>query len=120
MVNACMSGIHDSEALVRAGASLVEIGNPFDLEVVADLLSTHATHIEKGAAVRIGGSGDPCEPSGISQGIGARNREQRVRVTIREGGVRDAKAAARRDRPADTQSLTGNPLHLRRMMHPPR
>jgi hypothetical protein len=45
-------GIQDSEALVQAGAPLVDIGDPLDLEVVADLLSADATQIEKGAAVR--------------------------------------------------------------------
>jgi HlyD family secretion protein len=48
-------GIKDSEALVQAGAPLVEIGDPLNLEVVADLLSTDAPQIEKGAAVRIDG-----------------------------------------------------------------
>src|SRR6266700_2339743 len=47
-------GIQDSEALVQAGAPLVEIGDPFNLKVVADL-STDATQIQKGAAVRIDG-----------------------------------------------------------------
>jgi hypothetical protein len=41
--------------LVRAGAALVEVGDPLNLEVVADLLSTGVTQIEKGAAVRIEG-----------------------------------------------------------------
>jgi len=48
-------GIKDSEALVQAGAPLVEIGDPFNLEVVADILSTDAPQIEKGAAVPIDG-----------------------------------------------------------------
>src|SRR5258705_1808642 len=43
--------------LVQAGAPLVEIGDPLNLGVVADLLSTDATQIEKGAAVRIDGWG---------------------------------------------------------------
>ena len=34
--------IQDSEAVVPAGAPLIEIGDPIDLEVVADLLSTDA------------------------------------------------------------------------------
>jgi hypothetical protein len=66
--------------LLQAGAPLVEVGDPFNLQVVADLLSTDATEIEKGAAVRIDGpggtalQGNPRGPGGISQGIGARNR----------------------------------------------
>jgi len=43
--------------LVQAGAPLVEIGDPLNLEVVADLLPADATQIEKGAAVRIDGWG---------------------------------------------------------------
>jgi HlyD family secretion protein len=39
--------------LVQAGAPLVEIGDPLNLEVVADLLSADATQFEKGVAVRI-------------------------------------------------------------------
>src|SRR5229473_6814526 len=50
-------GIQDREALVQARAPLVEIGDPLNLEVVADLLSADATQIEKGAAVRIDGWG---------------------------------------------------------------
>ena len=38
-------GIQDSEALVQAGAPLVEIGDPLNLEVIADLLSADATQI---------------------------------------------------------------------------
>src|SRR6266700_4766498 len=34
--------IQDSEAVVQAGTPLIEIGNPLDLEVVADVLSTDA------------------------------------------------------------------------------
>ena len=37
------------------------------------------------------------------------NEEQRVRVTIRDGGVREATAAARRDRPAGPQGLPATP-----------
>jgi hypothetical protein len=73
-------GIQDSEALVQAGAPLVEIGDPLNLKVVADLLSADATQIEKGAAGadrwvgRNSPPGDPHGPGGISKGIGARNR----------------------------------------------
>ena len=42
-------GIQDSEASVQAGAPLVEIGDPLNLQAVADLLSADATQIEKGA-----------------------------------------------------------------------
>jgi Aldo/keto reductase family len=54
-------------------APLVEIGDPLNLEVVADLLSTDATQIEKGAAVRIDGWGGTAlqvtrvDPAGFSR-----------------------------------------------------
>jgi HlyD family secretion protein len=47
----------DSEAVVPAGAPLLEIGDPFDLEVVADLLSTDAVQIKTGSPVQIDGWG---------------------------------------------------------------
>ena len=55
------AAIQDSEAVVLPGAPLVDIGNPLDLEIVADLLSTDAVQIKAGAPVRIdgwGGQGD--------------------------------------------------------------
>jgi len=112
--------------LVQAGAPLVEIGDPFNLEVVADLLSTDAPQIEKGAAVRIDGRGGTAlqvtrvDPAGFLKVSALGIEEQRVRVTICDGGVRDAPAAARRDRPAGPKGLAGNPSHLCRMTHPPR
>ena len=67
MVDACMNVAKDSETLVQAGAPLVEIGDPFNLEVVADLLSTDAPQIEKGAPVRIDGRGGTAllDPAGF-------------------------------------------------------
>jgi HlyD family secretion protein len=42
--------IQDSEAVVLPGTPLIEIGNPLDLEVVADLgLPTDAVQIKVGA-----------------------------------------------------------------------
>lgn len=49
--------IQDSEAVVPTGAPLVDLGDPVDLEVVADLLSTDAVQIKVGAKVRIYGWG---------------------------------------------------------------
>ena len=43
----------ESEAVVQAGAPLIDIGNPLDLEVIADLLSTDAARIKPGSLVRI-------------------------------------------------------------------
>jgi len=82
-----------------------------------DLLSTHATQIEKVPRCGTMGGDGPRELVKLSA---PGTEEQRVRVTICDGGEWDARAAPRRDRPADFQDLAGNPLHLRRMMHPPR
>src|SRR5258708_40071568 len=65
---------HRGERGVDPGwARLVEIGDPLNLEVVADLLSTDVTQIEKGAAVRIDGWGGTAlqvirvDPAGFSR-----------------------------------------------------
>ncbi|MCA1455447.1 efflux RND transporter periplasmic adaptor subunit [Bradyrhizobium sp. BRP22] len=82
--------IQDSEAAVLPGAPLVDIGNPLDLEVVADLLSTDAVQIKVGAPVRIDGWGGPSirgkvvrvDPAGFLKVSALGIEEQRVRVTI--------------------------------------
>ncbi len=47
----------ESESIVHAGTPLIEIGDPRDLEVVAELLSTDAVQIKTGSPVRIDGWG---------------------------------------------------------------
>ena len=82
--------IQDSEAVVLPGAPLVDIGDPFDLEVVADLLSTDAVQIKVGAPVRIDGWGGSVirgkvvrvDPAGFLKVSALGIEEQRVRVTI--------------------------------------
>jgi HlyD family secretion protein len=82
--------IQDSEAVVQAGAPLVDIGDPLDLEVVADLLSTDAVQIDVGAPVRIDGWGGRevrgrvtrVDPAGFLKVSALGIEEQRVRVTI--------------------------------------
>ncbi|WP_257169656.1 efflux RND transporter periplasmic adaptor subunit [Bradyrhizobium sp. SRS-191] len=82
--------IQDSEATVLPGTPLVDIGNPLDLEVVADLLSTDAVQIKAGAPVRIDGwGGQPIkgkvvrvDPAGFLKVSALGIEEQRVRVTI--------------------------------------
>jgi HlyD family secretion protein len=82
--------IQDSEAVVLPGAPLVDIGNPLDLEVVADLLSTDAVQIKVGAPVRIDGWGGAAikgrvvrvDPAGFLKVSALGIEEQRVRVTI--------------------------------------
>jgi len=80
----------DSEAVVLPGTSLVDIGDPLDLEVVADLLSTDAVQIAIGAPARIDGWGGPAirgkvvriDPAGFLKVSALGIEEQRVRVTI--------------------------------------
>jgi HlyD family secretion protein len=51
--------VQQDETVVHAGAPLAEIGDPADLEVVADLLSTQAVLIAPGADVVVEGWGGP-------------------------------------------------------------
>jgi len=82
--------VQQSEAVVAAGTPLVEIGDPLDLEVVADLLSTDAVQIKVGAPVRIDGWGGPplrgrvtgIEPEGFVKVSALGIEEQRVRTII--------------------------------------
>jgi HlyD family secretion protein len=82
--------IQDSEAVVPAGAPLLEIGDPLDLEVVADLLSTDAVQITPGSGVQIDGWGGQSvpglvtrvDPAGFVKVSALGIEEQRVRTTI--------------------------------------
>jgi HlyD family secretion protein len=82
--------IQDSEAVVSAGAPLLEIGDPLDLEVVADLLSTDAVQIRPGYSVKIDGWGGSSirgrvtrvDPAGFLKISALGIEEQRVRTTI--------------------------------------
>jgi HlyD family secretion protein len=82
--------IQDSEAVVAVGAPLVDIGDPLDLEIIADLLSTDAVQIKAGAPVRIDGwGGTPIRgrvmrvnPAGFLKVSALGIEEQRVRTTI--------------------------------------
>jgi HlyD family secretion protein len=80
----------DSEAVVPAGAPLVDIGDPQDLEVVADLLSTDAVQIQIGAPVRLDGWGGApikgrvkrVDPAGFVKISALGIEEQRVNTVI--------------------------------------
>jgi HlyD family secretion protein len=82
--------VQESEGVVVAGAPLVEIGDPLDLEMVADLLSTDAVLIVPGARVRIDGWGGApiqatvtrVDPAGFLKVSALGIEEQRVRTTI--------------------------------------
>lgn len=83
--------IHESEGVVSAGEPLLEIGDPRDLEIVVDLLSSDAVQVAVGAAVLIedwGGAGNLAgrvrrvEPYGFTKLSALGIEEQRVNVII--------------------------------------
>ena len=82
--------IQESENIVQPGTPLIDIGDPLDLEVVADLLSTDAVQIKEGSSVRIDGWGGPpiqgrvarIDPAGFLKVSALGIEEQRVRTRI--------------------------------------
>jgi len=90
--------VQDNEAVVPAGAPLLEIGDPLDLEVVADLLSTDAVQITPGSLAQIDGwGGSPIQgrvtrvdPAGFLKVSALGIEEQRVRTTIDLVGAYEA------------------------------
>lgn len=82
--------IQESEAVVVAGAPLIEVGDPLDLDIVADLLSSDAVQIGAGSPVTIDGWGGPpihgrvtrVDPAGFLKVSALGIEEQRVHVTI--------------------------------------
>lgn len=83
--------LRESEAVVPAGEGLVELGDPQQLEVVADLLSTDAVQVKHGHPVRIEqwGGGHPLpgvvrrvEPAGFIKVSALGVEERRVNVVI--------------------------------------
>ncbi len=85
-----LSVVHESEGVVNAGEPLVEIGDPADLEIVADFLSPDVVQIEPGQRVIIGAwGGEPVtgkvrrvEPAGFTKVSALGIEEQRVNVVI--------------------------------------
>jgi len=83
--------LRESEAIVPAGEPLVELGDPQNLEVVADLLSTDAVRVPAGGRVLIEGWGGDrtlhglvrrVEPSGFTKVSALGVEEQRVNVLV--------------------------------------
>jgi HlyD family secretion protein len=83
--------LHKSEGVVSAGEPLVEIGDPSDLEIVADLLSADAVKVEPGQRVIINNWGGDdllegvvrrVEPFGFTKISALGIEEQRVNVII--------------------------------------
>jgi HlyD family secretion protein len=94
--------LHESEAVVAAGAPIVEIGDPADLEVVADYLSTDAVRIHAGMSAVIDrwGGDHPLdsrvrliEPYGFVKVSALGVEEQRVNVILSLADPRSVWAA---------------------------
>lgn len=84
-----LSVIEESERVIVAGAPLVEVSNPANLEVVIELLSTDAVKVSPGARVFIEAWGGPAaleaqvrliEPSAFTKVSALGIEEQRVNV----------------------------------------
>jgi HlyD family secretion protein len=83
--------LRESESIVPAGEPLVEIGDPAQLEIVADLLSTDAVRIRMGARALVEQWGSDngleaavsrIEPSGFTKVSALGVEEQRVNVVL--------------------------------------
>ncbi len=83
--------ITESEKVVAPGTPILEIGDPHDLEIIADLLSSDAVRVREGAEVRVenwGGEGilkarvRKIEPAGFMKVSSLGIEEQRVKVRI--------------------------------------
>ena len=83
--------MRESTTVVPVGEPLLEIGDPASLEIVADLLSTDAVRVVRGAAVIIDQWGGPhplegrvrlVEPSGFMKVSALGVEEQRVNVIV--------------------------------------
>lgn len=83
--------LHESEGVVRAGEPLIEIGDPADLEIVVDLLSSDAVKVAAGQRVFVTEWGGPdglegrlrrVEPYGFTKVSALGIEEQRVNAII--------------------------------------
>lgn len=89
--------IRRSEGLVEAGAELMEIGDPADLEIAVDLLSEDAVGIEPGQPAIVTGWGGPplsavvrrIEPVAVTEVSALGIEEQRVDVVLDIADPRD-------------------------------
>ena len=91
--------LQQSEAVVGPGTPILEIGDPRDLEIVVELLSTDAVKVIPGAAATITDWGGPMdlaarvrfvEPSGFTKISALGVEEQRVRVILDIAEPREA------------------------------
>ncbi|GHF20930.1 secretion protein HlyD [Kordiimonas sediminis] len=85
-----MKLVHESEGVVLAGTPLLELGDPAELEIIADFLSHEAVKVKKGARVEIDGWGGAplegfvrlVEPKGFTKVSALGIEEQRVNIII--------------------------------------
>jgi HlyD family secretion protein len=86
-----LAKLHESEGVIQAGAPLIEIGDPDNLEIVVDLLSSDAVQVAEGATVLIGEWGGDSqlagrvrrvEPYGFTKTSALGIEEQRVNVIV--------------------------------------
>jgi HlyD family secretion protein len=91
IAGAVLRVMQESETIVQPGAALIEIGDPHDIEIVVDVLSTDAVEIRPGADVTIEGWGGPrlltgrvrrVEPAAFTKVSTLGIEEQRVNVII--------------------------------------
>lgn len=83
--------LQESERVIVAGTPLFEIGNPNDIDMVVDLLSTDAVRVSPGAEATIEGAGLPdklaakvrlVEPAGFTKVSALGIEEQRVHTFL--------------------------------------
>jgi HlyD family secretion protein len=83
--------LHENEAVVQMGEPLAEVGDPNDLEIIVDLLSSEAVKVAEGDTVSItrwGGEGvlngrvRRIEPFGVTKISSLGIEEQRVNVIV--------------------------------------
>jgi HlyD family secretion protein len=90
----------ESEKVVQAGTPLLEIGDPTDLEIVADVLSRDAVQIKPGAEAVIDSWGGPplpatvdrVDPSAVTKVSALGIEEQRVPVVLQIAGTPEQRA----------------------------
>lgn len=94
--------LHKSEGVVAAGTPLLEIGDPSDLEIVVDLLSSDAVNVTEGARVAIDEWGGErmlngrvrrVEPYAFTKTSALGIEEQRVNVVIDFTDSRESRRA---------------------------
>ncbi len=94
--------LQESEAVVASGTPLLELGDPAELEVVVDVLTTEAVGIAPGAPVTIARWGGPAplqgrvrlvEPAAFTRVSALGVEEQRVWVVVDLVGPREGWAA---------------------------